>query len=166
MCAEEPRCGGGQLHPWLQQGLHCRQRTQRPEDGSVFWGVLGRCSGGAGPVFWGGLGRCSGAGWAGAGLNKERVLTPPAEGGRAWLICEGFQFILRAQADALLALGVSQDFKVGARSVSPGRRSRVSPADPGLVFRTASCVRCGGCICRRVDRPTPTDQPGAPTSDW
>ncbi|XP_060947936.1 TATA box-binding protein-associated factor RNA polymerase I subunit B, partial [Limanda limanda] len=33
------------------------------------------------------------------------------EGGRQWRICEGFQFILRNQADALLGLGVSAHFK-------------------------------------------------------
>lgn len=42
---------------------------------------------------------------------SERLL---AERGRAWSICEGFQFILKVQADALLTLGVCQDFKVGA----------------------------------------------------
>ncbi|CAB1440601.1 unnamed protein product [Pleuronectes platessa] len=31
--------------------------------------------------------------------------------GRHWMICEGFQFILRNQADALLGLGVSAHFK-------------------------------------------------------
>lgn len=34
------------------------------------------------------------------------------ESGRQWMICEGFQFILRNQADALLKLGVSAHFKV------------------------------------------------------
>ncbi|XP_018544251.1 TATA box-binding protein-associated factor RNA polymerase I subunit B [Lates calcarifer] len=33
------------------------------------------------------------------------------EGGRQWMICEGFQFILRNQADALLRLGVTPHFK-------------------------------------------------------
>ncbi|XP_044232812.1 TATA box-binding protein-associated factor RNA polymerase I subunit B isoform X1 [Thunnus albacares] len=33
------------------------------------------------------------------------------ERGRVWMICEGFQFILRNQADALLRLGVSPGFK-------------------------------------------------------
>ncbi|XP_051265533.1 TATA box-binding protein-associated factor RNA polymerase I subunit B [Dicentrarchus labrax] len=33
------------------------------------------------------------------------------EGGRQWMICEGFQFILRNQADALLRLGVGPSFK-------------------------------------------------------
>ncbi|KAM7395871.1 hypothetical protein PAMA_007244 [Pampus argenteus] len=33
------------------------------------------------------------------------------ERGREWVICEGFQFILRNQADALLRLGVSPHFK-------------------------------------------------------
>lgn len=37
-----------------------------------------------------------------------------ADRGRAWFICEGFQVILRVQAEALLTLGVCQDFKVGA----------------------------------------------------
>ncbi|XP_035006981.1 TATA box-binding protein-associated factor RNA polymerase I subunit B isoform X2 [Hippoglossus stenolepis] len=34
-----------------------------------------------------------------------------ADRGRQWMICEGFQFILRNQADALLRLGVSAHFK-------------------------------------------------------
>ncbi|XP_056261118.1 TATA box-binding protein-associated factor RNA polymerase I subunit B isoform X1 [Seriola aureovittata] len=33
------------------------------------------------------------------------------EGGRKWMVCEGFQFILRNQANALLRLGVSPHFK-------------------------------------------------------
>ncbi|KAF1377021.1 hypothetical protein PFLUV_G00217560 [Perca fluviatilis] len=33
------------------------------------------------------------------------------ERGRQWVICEGFQFILRNQANALLKLGVSPRFK-------------------------------------------------------
>lgn len=38
--------------------------------------------------------------------------TKGPERGREWMICEGFQFILRNQADALLKLGVSPHFKV------------------------------------------------------
>ncbi|XP_029903534.1 LOW QUALITY PROTEIN: TATA box-binding protein-associated factor RNA polymerase I subunit B [Myripristis murdjan] len=34
-----------------------------------------------------------------------------SEQGRLWMICEGFQFILRNQADALLRLGVRSSFK-------------------------------------------------------
>ncbi|KAM6906299.1 TATA box-binding protein-associated factor RNA polymerase I subunit B [Lycodopsis pacificus] len=37
--------------------------------------------------------------------------TKRAERGRQWLICEGFQFILMNQADALVTLGVSPGFK-------------------------------------------------------
>ncbi|XP_053192887.1 TATA box-binding protein-associated factor RNA polymerase I subunit B [Scomber japonicus] len=37
--------------------------------------------------------------------------TKQTERGREWRICEGFQFILRNQADALLRLGVSSHFK-------------------------------------------------------
>ncbi|KAK9531980.1 hypothetical protein VZT92_011365 [Zoarces viviparus] len=37
--------------------------------------------------------------------------TKRAERGRQWLICEGFQFILMKQADALVTLGVSPGFK-------------------------------------------------------
>ncbi|XP_070782239.1 TATA box-binding protein-associated factor RNA polymerase I subunit B [Enoplosus armatus] len=37
--------------------------------------------------------------------------TKRAERGRQWMICEGFQFILRNQATALLRLGVSPHFK-------------------------------------------------------
>ncbi|KAM9339387.1 TATA box-binding protein-associated factor RNA polymerase I subunit B [Symphorus nematophorus] len=37
--------------------------------------------------------------------------TKRTERGRRWMICEGFQFILRHQADALLELGVSPHFK-------------------------------------------------------
>lgn len=37
--------------------------------------------------------------------------TKGPERGREWMICEGFQFILRNQADALLKLGVSPHFK-------------------------------------------------------
>ncbi|XP_030261202.1 TATA box-binding protein-associated factor RNA polymerase I subunit B [Sparus aurata] len=37
--------------------------------------------------------------------------TKRPERGRQWMICEGFQFILRNQADALLRLGVSPNFK-------------------------------------------------------
>ncbi|XP_062293752.1 TATA box-binding protein-associated factor RNA polymerase I subunit B [Scomber scombrus] len=37
--------------------------------------------------------------------------TKKNERGREWRICEGFQFILRNQADALLRLGVSPHFK-------------------------------------------------------
>ncbi|XP_029352176.1 TATA box-binding protein-associated factor RNA polymerase I subunit B [Echeneis naucrates] len=33
------------------------------------------------------------------------------EGGRKWAVCEGFQFILRNQANALIRLGVSPSFK-------------------------------------------------------
>lgn len=35
-----------------------------------------------------------------------------SECGRMWMICEGFQFILKNQADALLTLGVHPRFKV------------------------------------------------------
>ncbi|CAL1585753.1 unnamed protein product [Knipowitschia caucasica] len=34
-----------------------------------------------------------------------------AEGGRQWMVCEGFQFILKSQAEALLKLGVDPKFK-------------------------------------------------------
>lgn len=34
-----------------------------------------------------------------------------AEGGRQWFVCEGFQFILLSQAEALLRLGVDEGFK-------------------------------------------------------
>ncbi|XP_025998467.1 TATA box-binding protein-associated factor RNA polymerase I subunit B [Astatotilapia calliptera] len=34
-----------------------------------------------------------------------------AERGHVWMVCEGFQFILKNQADALLALGVHPQFK-------------------------------------------------------
>nr|XP_043905528.1 TATA box-binding protein-associated factor RNA polymerase I subunit B isoform X2 [Solea senegalensis] len=37
--------------------------------------------------------------------------TKRSECGRQWMICEGFQFILKNQADALIALGVSSHFK-------------------------------------------------------
>ncbi|KAK1874708.1 Cleavage and polyadenylation specificity factor subunit 3, partial [Dissostichus eleginoides] len=37
--------------------------------------------------------------------------TKRTEGGRQWKVCEGFQFILRNQADALLSLGVTPLFK-------------------------------------------------------
>ncbi|XP_049914730.1 TATA box-binding protein-associated factor RNA polymerase I subunit B isoform X1 [Epinephelus moara] len=37
--------------------------------------------------------------------------TKRPEHGRQWVICEGFQFILRNQADALIRLGVSARFK-------------------------------------------------------
>lgn len=33
------------------------------------------------------------------------------EGGRQWTVCEGFQFILRSQAEALVKLGVDERFK-------------------------------------------------------
>lgn len=36
------------------------------------------------------------------------------------MICEGFQFILRSQADALLRLGVRAEFKVSCVSPEPG----------------------------------------------
>ncbi|KAI9528283.1 hypothetical protein NQZ68_021924 [Dissostichus eleginoides] len=37
--------------------------------------------------------------------------TKRTEGGRQWKVCEGFQFILKNQADALLSLGVTPLFK-------------------------------------------------------
>ncbi|KAM6992110.1 TATA box-binding protein-associated factor RNA polymerase I subunit B [Tautogolabrus adspersus] len=37
--------------------------------------------------------------------------TKRSERGRLWMICEGFQFILKNQADALLRLGVQTQFK-------------------------------------------------------
>ncbi|XP_026196406.1 TATA box-binding protein-associated factor RNA polymerase I subunit B [Anabas testudineus] len=37
--------------------------------------------------------------------------TKRPEGGRQWMVCEGFQFILRNQANALVRLGVSPHFK-------------------------------------------------------
>nr|XP_040026168.1 TATA box-binding protein-associated factor RNA polymerase I subunit B [Gasterosteus aculeatus aculeatus] len=37
--------------------------------------------------------------------------TKRPERGRQWVLCEGFQFILRSQADALVRLGVSPRFK-------------------------------------------------------
>uniref|UniRef100_UPI003AB07611 TATA box-binding protein-associated factor RNA polymerase I subunit B-like n=1 Tax=Centroberyx gerrardi TaxID=166262 RepID=UPI003AB07611 len=43
-------------------------------------------------------------------LSKGIRLKKP-EHGRQWMICEGFQFILRNQADALLQLGVCPAFK-------------------------------------------------------
>ncbi|XP_065111948.2 TATA box-binding protein-associated factor RNA polymerase I subunit B isoform X3 [Paramisgurnus dabryanus] len=33
------------------------------------------------------------------------------EGARQWMVCEGFQFILKSQADALVSLGVCSQFK-------------------------------------------------------
>ncbi|XP_041661248.1 TATA box-binding protein-associated factor RNA polymerase I subunit B [Cheilinus undulatus] len=39
--------------------------------------------------------------------------TKRGERGRLWMICEGFQFILMKQADALLRLGVPAEFKDG-----------------------------------------------------
>uniref|UniRef100_A0A3P9PJJ0 TATA box-binding protein-associated factor RNA polymerase I subunit B n=1 Tax=Poecilia reticulata TaxID=8081 RepID=A0A3P9PJJ0_POERE len=41
--------------------------------------------------------------------NKSR--TRKAERGYVWMLCEGFQFILQNQADALLRLGVAPQFK-------------------------------------------------------
>ncbi|KAJ0026573.1 hypothetical protein NQD34_017573, partial [Periophthalmus magnuspinnatus] len=38
-----------------------------------------------------------------------RVKRP--DGGRQWVVCEGFQFILKAQAEALVNLGVNHKFK-------------------------------------------------------
>ncbi|KAK5852515.1 hypothetical protein PBY51_006369 [Eleginops maclovinus] len=38
--------------------------------------------------------------------------TKKTEHGRQWKVCEGFQFILRNQADTLVSLGVSAHFKV------------------------------------------------------
>ena len=35
-----------------------------------------------------------------------------SEQGREWMVCEGFQFILKHQAEALLDLGVCSFFKV------------------------------------------------------
>ncbi|XP_072218175.1 TATA box-binding protein-associated factor RNA polymerase I subunit B [Leuresthes tenuis] len=42
--------------------------------------------------------------------------TKKSDRGRTWMVCEGFQFILKNQADALLRLGVAPDFKDGVLS--------------------------------------------------
>ncbi|KAJ8383271.1 hypothetical protein AAFF_G00222840 [Aldrovandia affinis] len=44
-------------------------------------------------------------------VSKKTRNKTKLEHGRDWLVCEGFQFILRQQADALLALGVCPQFK-------------------------------------------------------
>ncbi|XP_066573374.1 TATA box-binding protein-associated factor RNA polymerase I subunit B isoform X2 [Amia ocellicauda] len=41
------------------------------------------------------------------GLRKKKEL----ERGRDWMVCEGFQVILKLQADALIAMGVRPEFK-------------------------------------------------------
>lgn len=35
-----------------------------------------------------------------------------ADHGKDWMVCEGFQFILKQQAEALLAMGVRPELKV------------------------------------------------------
>lgn len=56
-----------------------------------------------------------------------------SEQGREWMVCEGFQFILKHQAEALLAMGVCPQFKVcqreHRRAVS---RTQIKPSSPGL----------------------------------
>ncbi|KAF7651367.1 hypothetical protein LDENG_00111810 [Lucifuga dentata] len=44
-------------------------------------------------------------------IGRGSRIKTSAGSGRAWLICEGFQFILRKQADSLLMLGVAPHFR-------------------------------------------------------
>ncbi|CAF89521.1 unnamed protein product [Tetraodon nigroviridis] len=93
-------------------------------------------------------------------VAEKPTLWPLLPGpGRAWLLCEGFQFILKVQADALLTLRGQPGLQGGCSG--PGRGSLI-PADP----RIGSCGTCGDSTCRRVGGPTPREQPGAPPSDW
>lgn len=76
------------------------------------------------------------------------------ERGHVWMVCEGFQFILKNQADALLALGVHPQFKV--RLLSVNHKAINQRPNWCYCFRMMCCVLCGGVTCRKVARPTPT----------
>lgn len=70
------------------------------------------------------------------------------------MVCEGFQFILMNQANALVRLGVTPDFKVSL-FLQPGETVDSAVLMPAGHFRTRCCVNCGDCTCRGVGRPTP-----------
>uniref|UniRef100_A0A3Q0RQD7 TATA box-binding protein-associated factor RNA polymerase I subunit B n=1 Tax=Amphilophus citrinellus TaxID=61819 RepID=A0A3Q0RQD7_AMPCI len=67
------------------------------------------------------------------------VVGPSVERGHVWMICEGFQFILKNQADALLRLGVRPHFKDDVLSLLWRRylqRSRQAYThDPVMSYR-------------------------------
>lgn len=89
------------------------------------------------------------------------------------MICEGFQMILKKQADALFALGLSAHFRVSTRVQSESRSTSgtnqnvsCQEADSSVCFRTRCCVRCGDFTCRGVDRHIATPPSGSPTLQW
>lgn len=53
------------------------------------------------------------------GVNHRCVFVG-AEQERQWMVCEGFQMILKMQADALVTLGVGSHFRVSIRIQVPG----------------------------------------------
>lgn len=58
-----------------------------------------------------------------------------SEGGRQWMVCEGFQFILRNQANALVRLGVSPHFKVSFCSCWTSSSLMSSCSDGNVSFQ-------------------------------
>ncbi|TNN36456.1 TATA box-binding protein-associated factor RNA polymerase I subunit B [Liparis tanakae] len=73
----------------------------------------------------------------GRGTRTKR----PARG-RQWVVCEGFQFILRNQADALLSLGVSPRFKraPGSDSDSAAEASVLSASETDADTNASSAA--------------------------
>lgn len=65
-----------------------------------------------------------------SGLTVNCCVSVGAKRGRQWMICEGFQMILKMQADALVTLGVSSRFRVSTR-IQVWHHSLVGASSPG-----------------------------------
>ncbi|KAF3835837.1 hypothetical protein F7725_028395 [Dissostichus mawsoni] len=76
--------------------------------------------------------------------------TKRTEGGRQWKVCEGFQFILKNQADVLLSLGVTPLFKDAVLCpfwrmfLQKSRLAYVHDPAPSSSFRVGAAAMCLG----------------------